>query len=70
MAIFNLLLDWLTVHQEVWVPLAVTGFWAWFCALTPTPDRKTTWGRIYGIIEIVAANIWRAKQTGGPKGLS
>jgi hypothetical protein len=32
------------------------------CAITPTPDPKTTWGKVYKFIELLALNIGKAKQ--------
>jgi len=32
------------------------------CALTPTPDPKTIWGKAYKFIELLALNIGKAKQ--------
>lgn len=32
------------------------------CALTPTPNPNTTWGKVYKFIELLALNIGKAKQ--------
>ncbi|HXQ41318.1 MAG TPA: hypothetical protein VN821_08625 [Candidatus Udaeobacter sp.] len=44
----------------------VSFFAALFCALTPTPDPKTTWGRIYQVIEWLALITKNTKETGIP----
>lgn len=60
----NGFLDWLTAHQEIWLPLAVSGLLSWFCALTPTLDPNSTAGKLYHILEALAGNILKAKETG------
>jgi hypothetical protein len=32
------------------------------CALTPTPNPDTAWGKVYKFIELLALNIGKAKQ--------
>lgn len=34
------------------------------CAMTPTPDPSTTWGKVYRFIEMAAMVVGKAKQTG------
>jgi hypothetical protein len=67
---FGAFLDWLIAHPEVWGPLAATGLASIICMVTPTPNPKTVRGKLYKVLEILAANVWKAKQTGEPKGLS
>jgi hypothetical protein len=34
------------------------------CAITPTPNPTTKWGKIYMILEFLAINIGKAKDKG------
>lgn len=49
---------WVKVATAV-VTLAST-----ICAVTPTPKPGSTWSKIYKIIEMLAINIGKAKDTG------
>lgn len=48
-----------------YIPLAVT-IASVFCAIVPTPDPATPWGKVYRVIEFVAVNFGKAKQIGRP----
>lgn len=50
--------------EPVWITVAslVTIASTW-CAFTKTPDPKTTWGKIYSALEVVALLVGRAKET-------
>lgn len=37
-----------------------------FISITPTPDPSTTAGKLYKVLELVALNFSRAKETGVP----
>lgn len=55
------MLKFLLDNQELFIPIISTVASA-FCAVTPTPKKDTKWGMVYELIEILALNIFKAKQ--------
>ena len=52
--------------DSAWVKVAtaVVTLASTICAVTPTPKPGSTWSKIYKIIEMLAINIGKAKDTG------
>jgi len=55
------LLDWLLAD-----PAHVVAVASALAAVIPTPDPATVWGRLYRLIDLLALNILKAKETGTP----
>jgi hypothetical protein len=55
------LLDWLLADPSHIVTAA-----SFLAALIPTPDPRTAWGKVYRLIDLLALNVLRAKETGLP----
>ena len=51
-----------TVERIFTAILTVSTIAKAFCAATSTPDPKTTWGKLYNLIEILALTVGKAKQ--------
>lgn len=54
-------LDWLLAD-----PTHIVAAAAALAALTPTPDPATVGGKLYRILDILALNFLRAKDSGAP----
>lgn len=65
--IFDLLMQF--VPEGKWLSLitAIIALASAICALTPTPDPNTLLGKLYKLIEILALNVGKSKQTGSEK---
>jgi len=55
--------------DQPWFPIvtAVVALAAGVAAVTPTPKPGSTWAKIYKVLDIIALNIGRAKETGEEK---
>ena len=62
----NETLDWLVTNKEVLVTivtLTVT-LASLLASLTPTPKDDTFVGKLYGLLDLLALNVGRAKEKG------
>lgn len=55
-------MDYIT--EAITIGTAVVTITSAICALTPTPDPSTTWGKVYRAIEYAALIVGKAKQAG------
>ena len=65
----NETLDWLVTNKEVLVTivtLTVT-LASLIASLTPTPKDDTLVGKLYGLLDLLALNVGRAKEKGDKK---
>jgi hypothetical protein len=63
------LIDWIVDNKEVLAGIvtAVVTFASLIASLTPTPKDDTAVGKLYKLVDLLALNVGRAKETGDLK---
>jgi hypothetical protein len=62
----NELIQYIVSNPYVNVITAVVALFSAIAAVTPTPKEGTLWAKVYKVIDILAINIGKAKETGTP----